>query len=228
RVGAVPVVPDGHAGEIERPEPPESGNVDVAGDDGKALELSGSGTIAHPGDLEGSHPPRDVRDDTGMAGGADDQEPLRSTAHHDHGSLPRKTGTDALPSGVMPRRRATLVKVLRRIWMSTASDTFSTYQRSQSNFCSHVSAFRPLTCAQPVMPGSTSWRRAWRGEYRSRYSTSNGLGPTRLIWPLSTFHSCGSSSRLNVRSTRPNAVSRSASGLSSPTLSRSDVIVRNL
>src|SRR5690348_10836832 len=106
-------------------------------------------------------------------------------AHHgrraDHSLLPRKIGTDALSFGVTPRTQATLVKVLIRMRTSTASDTLSTYHTSYSNFCSHVRALRPLTCAQPVMPGSTSWRRDCRREYRSRYSTSNGLGPTRLI-----------------------------------------------
>ena len=41
---------------------------------------------------------------------------------------------------------------------------------------------------------------------------SRGRGPTKLISPLTTFHSSGSSSRLVVRNHRPKPVSRSSSG----------------
>ena len=47
-----------------------------------------------------------------------------------------------------------------------------------------------------------------------------GRGPTKLISPRNTFHSSGNSSRLVSRNQRPNSVSRSASGRSSPSASR--------
>ena len=48
----------------------------------------------------------------------------------------------------------------------------------------------------------------------SYWSTSRGgagLGPTRLISPLSTLMSCGSSSRLELRRNRPSGVTRGSS-----------------
>ena len=36
----------------------------------------------------------------------------------------------------------------------------------------------------------------------------SGRGPTRLIWPLNTFHSCGSSSSESRRRSRPTGVMR--------------------
>ena len=44
------------------------------------------------------------------------------------------------------------------------------------------------------------------------YATGRGRGPTRFISPRTTFHSSGSSSRLERRSRRPTRVMRAASG----------------
>ena len=49
------------------------------------------------------------------------------------------------------------------IFRSIPKPKCSTYQRSISNLASHVTAFRPLTWAHPVMPGFASCRRACSG-----------------------------------------------------------------
>ena len=61
-------------------------------------------------------------------------------------------------------RRITPVTVSRMMRRSRRSERCSTYQTSRSSWSSQDSALRPLTCAQPVTPGRTSWRRAWSGE----------------------------------------------------------------
>ena len=94
-------------------------------------------------------------------------------------------------------------------------------------FRATTSALRPCTCAQPVMPGRASSRRRCDEVYLSTYFTGNGRGPTRLMSPLITDHSCGSSSRLLERSRRPSGVSRASSGSRLPSGWRSLVIVRN-
>jgi len=53
--------------------------------------------------------------------------------------------------------------VPQRILISSQRLTRSTYHTSSSNFSSQLTALRPLICAQPVMPGSTSCRRACCG-----------------------------------------------------------------
>ena len=57
--------------------------------------------------------------------------------------------------------------VCSRMRRSRRSDQCSMYQRSSSIRSCHGSAARPLTCAQPVMPGSTARRPSWRGVYCS-------------------------------------------------------------
>jgi hypothetical protein len=49
-----------------------------------------------------------------------------------------------------------------------------------------------------------------------KYSGSSGLGPTKLISPLSTFQSCGNSSRLVLRRNLPSPVSRCSSAINFP------------
>ena len=65
-----------------------------------------------------------------------------------------------LPEAEMPSRRKTAATVMRRMRRSRERLRFSTYQTSRARRSGHVRAFRPFTCAQPVMPGGTSWRRA--------------------------------------------------------------------
>ena len=55
--------------------------------------------------------------------------------------------------------------VCSRMRRSRRSDQCSMYQRSSSIRSCHGSAARPLTCAQPVMPGSTASRPSWRSVY---------------------------------------------------------------
>ena len=72
---------------------------------------------------------------------------------------------------------------------SNQSDLLSTYHTSRLNLFSQLIALRPFTCAHPVTPGFTSWRRYCSLEYNGKYSINRGLGPTRLMSPLKTFMS---------------------------------------
>lgn len=54
------------------------------------------------------------------------------------------------------------------------------------------------------------------------------LGPTRLMSPRSTFHSCGSSSMEYCRSRCPSGVRRASSGSGRPASSKASRMVRNL
>ena len=143
------------------------------------------------------------------------------------GSDPLKAGIEASPAALIPSRINTLRTVSHKICRSSQKLRLSTYHTSSANFSSQLIAFRPLTCAQPVIPGRTSCRRPCSGVYRGRYSISRGRGPTRLISPRSTFHNSGNSSRLLARKKRPKGVSRCASGSNAPLEPRSSVIVRN-
>ena len=74
-----------------------------------------------------------------------------------------------------------------------------------------VSPRRPFTWAQPVMPGRTWCLTMYRGISSLNWSTkwgSSGLGPTRLMSPLSTLKNWGSSSMENLRMKEPNRVFR--------------------
>ncbi len=133
----------------------------------------------------------------------------------------------ALPFAVTPSRSTTDFKVRKRMEASRARDRWSTYSTSSSNFRDQDKEFLPLTCASPVTPGRTSCLRFSNGEYRLRYRTRRGRGPTMLMSPLITFHRVGSSSMLVDRKIRPNFVSRSSSVTSRPS-SDTFLIVRNL
>src|SRR5271157_1054895 len=164
--------------------------------------------IERPGDIERSQRAQGSDDDLGMTTRADDPD----QPHEPLPSDPRNGTTVTSPRPEMPSRRRTLTRVIVRILASSLNDQWSTYQVSSRNFSSQSIAFRPLTCAQPVIPGRTSWRLACSGVYRARYCISSGRGPMRLKSPLSTFQSWGSSSRLVLRRNRPSRVSRSESG----------------
>ena len=62
-----------------------------------------------------------------------------------------------------------------------------------------------LTCAQPVMPGSTASRPSWRAVYWATCDRTVGRGPTRLMSPRSTLTRFGSSSSEKRRSSAPDA-----------------------
>ena len=112
---------------------------------------------------------------------------------------------------LMPWRVHRQQRVPKRISASSQRLRWSTYHTSSMRRWSHGRALRPFTCAHPVIPGRTSWRRNCSGEYRSRYSIRSGRGPTRLISPRITFHSSGNSSRLIRRRKAPKRVILSAS-----------------
>ena len=82
------------------------------------------------------------------------------------------------------------------------------YSRSRATHESNCLSFRMLTCQRPVIPGFIESRRRCHGSYCSTSLRSAGRGPTRLMSPFRTFQSCGSSSRLVARKTRPSGVTR--------------------
>ena len=86
---------------------------------------------------------------------------------------------------------------------------------------------RPLTCANPVIPGLTSCRLACSAEYNGKKSTNNGLGPINAISPIRTLNNCGNSSIDVERTICPTLVSLFSSGSKFPSSSRSSVIVLN-
>ncbi len=133
----------------------------------------------------------------------------------------------ALPSALTPTGRISRRNVTAIMRRSIRSDALSTYQTSSASLSGHDNAFRPLTCAQPVMPGFASSRRRCSSLYRSTYANGNGLGPTRLISPRTTDQSCGSSSKLVRRSALPNQLSRCSSSSNCPELSRSSLMERS-
>ena len=69
-------------------------------------------------------------------------------------------------AGASPRYRPSPPKIIRtvssRMRRSRRQERCSMYQRSSSMRSSHGSSVRPLTCAQPVMPGLTARRPRWR------------------------------------------------------------------
>ncbi len=132
----------------------------------------------------------------------------------------------ACPGWLIPSRFRIFPIVMAIILMSSHNDWWSTYHTSSRNFSSQLMALRPLTWAQPVIPGRTSWRRACSGVYRSRYCMRRGRGPTKLISPFKTLNNSGNSSRLVARRNRPRTVRRSESGRRASLASRASVIVR--
>src|SRR5690554_4666409 len=144
-----------------------------------------------------------------------------------HESLPVNLAMVASPSALIPSRTNTFFTVRNRILISNHSERLSTYHTSSLNFSSQLSELRPFTCAQPVTPGRTSWRRYCSALYNGRYSISNGRGPTKLISPFSTFHNSGSSSKLVERNQLPKGVKRSESGSGLPSASTASRMVRN-
>src|SRR5215471_19800968 len=107
-----------------------------------------------------------------------------------------------------PRAVNTAGSVLASIFRSRESDHESMYCRS--SFI-HVSkseiSERPLTCQRQVRPGFMLKRRRCHASYCMTSDGIGGLGPTRLMSPLRTFHSWGSSSKLLRRRNPPIAVS---------------------
>ena len=104
--------------------------------------------------------------------------------------------------------------VLKMIFKSIHADLASTYWISKSIIRSKVVRFFPLTCHQPVRPGSVSKRRKCLGWYFSHSYGRQGRGPTKLISPRIIFSSWGNSSIPVVRSREPNGMSRGSAGSS--------------
>src|SRR5690606_9449104 len=70
-----------------------------------------------------------------------------------HLSPPVKRLMVTCPSALMPSRTNTFLTVNSKIRMSSHKERLSTYHTSSANFSGQLSALRPFTCAQPVMPG---------------------------------------------------------------------------
>src|SRR5947207_1603311 len=141
---------------------------------------------ARPAAVE--HPHRGV--EPASEDGVDHLSTLVGSADHDHAAHdalppaePRNGSMVAWPGALTPWPLNTCATVLPMISRSRRVERWSTYHTSNANFSSHVTALRPFTCAQPVIPGRTSWRRACWVVYSGRYSMSSGRGPTRLMSP---------------------------------------------
>ena len=81
-------------------------------------------------------------------------------------------------------------------------------------------ALRPLTCAQPVIPGRTSWRRACSALYRVEVLGQQRARADQAHVPASTLMSSGSSSSDVARSVEPNGRGASASVATASTAPR--------
>src|SRR5690606_5253518 len=98
--------------------------------------------------------------------------------------------------------------VFRRIRRSTSMVCFSMYWRSSVRDSSTSTWHRTLTCHRPVSPWGVFSRARCQSLYISTSYGSAGRGPTRLMSPLRTFQSCGSSSMLSFLRTLPTRVTR--------------------
>ena len=105
------------------------------------------------------------------------------------------------------------------------------YQRSSSMRCAQGSDARPLTCAQPVMPGRTARRPRSRSVYCATCAGSVGRGPTIAISPRRTLTRLGSSSsdvRRRILPTRVMRASPVSTAIPAPMCSAPATIVRSL
>ena len=91
---------------------------------------------------------------------------------------------------------------------SRKKDRRRKYLRSILIQDSNETVLRPRTCQTHVSPGRTARRFRCQGAHLRDSSMGRGLGPTSDISPISTFHSCGSSSKLVRRKKRPIHVVR--------------------
>src|SRR5881296_260022 len=142
-----------------------------------------------------------------------DELPQLDVGRHVEGFVHWQTTLDLRhcpgPCQQAPFPEMTAAGVARRILRSFQRERVLAYRRSRRTISSKVVRLRPATCQSPVIPGlaSTSRRRC-----QSLYSTSSygsgGRGPISDISPRSTFHNCGSSSRLVFRRRRPIGVTR--------------------
>src|SRR5580693_6986778 len=105
-----------------------------------------------------------------------------------------------------PRFLRSAVAVPIRSRKSRAKQMDLAYSISRSVRSSIGPLPRARTCRSPVSPGLTSCRSCCHGWYLATTDGSSGRGPTRLICPLTTLNSCGSSSRLHRRRKRPTVV----------------------
>ncbi len=86
-----------------------------------------------------------------------------------------------------------------------------------------------LICAKPVIPGLALYTSSFSlSLVSSVWLARPGLGPTRLISPLITFHNCGNSSSFVFLKKRPNFVIADESARCVATDSVSGFIVLNL
>src|ERR1035437_4657849 len=108
-----------------------------------------------------------------------------------------------------PEPRSTAGMVRSRILKSSHSDHLSMYCKSSSIHCSKAIELRPATCHRQVMPGFTLKRRRCQSSLKpSQSRTGSGRGPTRLMSPLKTLNSWGSSSMLVFLRNLPTGVIR--------------------
>ena len=98
----------------------------------------------------------------------------------------------------------TLTNVCSKHLASNSKLIFWTYSPSNRAFSWLEMVSRPLTCAQPEMPGRTSLAPYLsRSIIKSVSSKITGRGPMKDISPIATFHNCGNSSILVRRKKLP-------------------------
>lgn len=93
---------------------------------------------------------------------------------------------------------------------------------------SRYSSLRYLRLAGPVIPGRRRNIALSSPVKQSAYPGTSGRGPTKLISPISTFHSSGNSSILYLRNVAPNGVMRLSPATETDDWSVPTRIVRNL
>src|SRR5439155_15609949 len=115
---------------------------------------------------------QEVRHPCDRARAEEDERAHRISSEGRSRSLGRSSwnGSIAPGGGSTPSPRTTFWSVIARIRMSSASDQLSTYQTSRARRSCIWIRRRPLTWAQPVIPGRASCLRASSGVYRPRYS----------------------------------------------------------
>jgi hypothetical protein len=105
-----------------------------------------------------------------------------------------------------PSRRATFTKVRHRIYRSNPSDRRRRYSTSSFTFSGIGNSSRPLTCAQPVSPGSKLVHSVLRtqGNETLLIETAQDAGPTKAHLAFQNVPEFeGSSSRLLLRRKEP-------------------------
>src|SRR5713101_7433707 len=125
-----------------------------------------------------------------------------STINHEPSTMSHEQTHDPVPA-------RTTQTVRNRILKSSHNDQLSMYSKSiRTQSSKLLILLRPRICHRQVMPGLILSFRLCQNSYRSSSWRNAERGPTKLISPFNTLHSCGNSLRLYFRKKRPNGVTR--------------------